>query len=157
MKTNHSGFSLVEVTIALGIIAFCVVAVFGLLPTALRSVKEANDRRNAVEVMNGIAGDLLSRSGMETQATNRLSGVFSNVTWSSAVVKTNVIIPADGRLGEPNGQLMKAALEIVPPASRFGAGMAKISIAWPETANINASGVWTNAQGSVRTIVYFNQ
>ena len=39
-RRSRNGFSLVEVTLALGIMAFCLVALFGLLPAWLRFLRE---------------------------------------------------------------------------------------------------------------------
>jgi uncharacterized protein (TIGR02598 family) len=53
-----SGFSLVEVTLALGIAGFCLIAVFGLLPIGLKSNSMAIEQTKAVSVIGGIAADL---------------------------------------------------------------------------------------------------
>ena len=38
---NHCGFSLVEVTLALGVASVCLIAIFGLLPVGLRTNQDA--------------------------------------------------------------------------------------------------------------------
>jgi len=43
MRQKTSGFSLVEVTLALGIIAFGIVAILGLIPVGMKSGSEAID------------------------------------------------------------------------------------------------------------------
>ena len=56
MKT--SAFSLVEVTLALGISAFCLVALFGLLPIGVQTNRDATSRTRASNIMTGVIADL---------------------------------------------------------------------------------------------------
>jgi len=155
MKKSPPGFSLVEVTIALGIIAFCVISVFGLLPSGMRSVKEANDRRNAVEIMNTVAGDLLSRSSWSTNP-NHLSGVFTNIRVDQAA-EPILTLTEDG---QQTGDLKyKMRVAITPPTPEKS-GVAKLSVVWPAAASYvgtNSPSGWTNAQGVVKTVIFFNQ
>src|SRR6266516_6265509 len=61
MKRSVSGtgaFSLVEVTLALGVAAFCLIAVLGLLPTSLRTQQASIEQTVANGVMTEILGDL---------------------------------------------------------------------------------------------------
>lgn len=48
------GFSLIEVTIALGVVSFALVALFGLLPTGLSTFRRSIDRSVASQVAQGI-------------------------------------------------------------------------------------------------------
>ena len=53
----HSGkaaFSLIEVTLAIGIIAFAFVALFGLLPTGLQTFRAAIDTSNETWILQSI-------------------------------------------------------------------------------------------------------
>jgi len=58
MKTaitkSTSGFTLVEVTLALGIFAFALVAMIGLLPVAMKSTRESIDIAAATQIANQI-------------------------------------------------------------------------------------------------------
>jgi uncharacterized protein (TIGR02598 family) len=53
-----AGFSLVEVTIALGIAAFCLVAVFGLMPVGVQTNRNATSQTAATNIMAAIVSDL---------------------------------------------------------------------------------------------------
>ena len=61
-RTRHrqeiAGFSLVEVTLALGVAGFCLLAIFGLLPVALNSNQTAIEQTAADSVMTAIVSDL---------------------------------------------------------------------------------------------------
>jgi len=53
-----SAFSLVEVTLALGIAAFCLLAVFGLLPVGMQTNRNAKSQTRATNLMAAVMGDL---------------------------------------------------------------------------------------------------
>lgn len=52
-----SGFSLVEVTIALGIVAFSLLALVGSLPVGLRTTRDAQDQTTRVRILRQVAGE----------------------------------------------------------------------------------------------------
>lgn len=54
MKT--SAFSLIEVVIALGIFAFCIVGIVGLLPIAANSAKSVAQESNVNNIAESISG-----------------------------------------------------------------------------------------------------
>jgi len=63
MKTPRSfvpraGFSLIEVTIALGIAAFCLITVFALLPLGINTNQNAFEQTSAAGIASAIAADL---------------------------------------------------------------------------------------------------
>ena len=51
-------FSLVEVTLALGIAAFCLIAVFGLLPVGVQTNRNATSQTRATNIMGAVIDDL---------------------------------------------------------------------------------------------------
>jgi len=57
------GFSLIEVTLALGIVAFGVLAIVALLPTGLSLARESSDETVAVNVLSALAADIANSSG----------------------------------------------------------------------------------------------
>ena len=52
------GFSLVEVTLAIGIVAFAFVALFALLPVGMNTFKQAMDTSVTAQIAQRIAGEL---------------------------------------------------------------------------------------------------
>ena len=50
-RARNGGFSLVEVTLAIGIIAFAFVALFGLLPTGMQTFRASVDSTNDITIM----------------------------------------------------------------------------------------------------------
>ena len=64
------GFSLVEVTIALAVISFALVALLGLLGTSLSSAKESSEETAKVAILNFMTAELRVTG---TNATNALA------------------------------------------------------------------------------------
>lgn len=59
MKTpKHAGFSLVEITLALGIMAFAFVSIFGLLPIGMKTFRRAMDSSVGAQIAQRVIGDL---------------------------------------------------------------------------------------------------
>lgn len=51
-------FSLVELTLALGIAAFCLIAVFGLVPIGVQTNRNATSQTAATNIMAAVVSDL---------------------------------------------------------------------------------------------------
>lgn len=85
-RCDHEAFSLVEVTIAIGIFAFVVVGILGLLPTGMRLRSEAAQESRAVLIQQEL---------------------FDAVKASPSV--TNVVFVRDGPAGQERNYL-------IPPA-----------------------------------------
>ncbi len=59
MKQRSSpAFSLIELTLALGIAAFCLIAVFGLVPVAVLTNRNATSQTRATNITAGVVADL---------------------------------------------------------------------------------------------------
>ncbi len=61
-------FSLVEVTLALGVAAFCLIAVFGLLPIGLQTNRNATSQTGATNIIAFVVADL--RANYKTPQNN---------------------------------------------------------------------------------------
>src|SRR5881392_3466795 len=66
-------FSLVEVTLALGIAAFCLIAVFGLVPVAVVTNRNATSQTAAANIMAAVVADL--RAIPTTTSTSAQFGI----------------------------------------------------------------------------------
>src|SRR5205809_7828188 len=51
-------FSLVEVTLALGVAAFCLIAVFGLVPVGVQTNRNATSQTFATNILSGVVSDI---------------------------------------------------------------------------------------------------
>ena len=64
--TGSQAFSLVEVTLALGIISFGLIAIMGLIPKGLGIVKESADEAVALNIVAAVSSDLQCVGSNET-------------------------------------------------------------------------------------------
>jgi len=69
-SNRKMAFSLVEVTIALGILAFGLIAMLGVLPTGLRLVKESADEAAAANIALALQAEILSAPAAAFAPTN---------------------------------------------------------------------------------------
>src|SRR4051812_25122874 len=51
---SRAGFSLVEVALAIGIVAFAFVALLGLIPTGLNTFRQAIDKKNETAIVQDL-------------------------------------------------------------------------------------------------------
>src|ERR1044071_1121492 len=56
--SNSRAFSLVEVALALGIAAFCLFAVFGLMPVGMQTNRNAASQTAAANIISILVADL---------------------------------------------------------------------------------------------------
>ena len=56
--TGAAAFSLVEVTLALGLAGFCLIAVFGLMPVGVQTNRNATSQTAATNIMAAVVADL---------------------------------------------------------------------------------------------------
>ena len=70
-KQSTSAFSLVELTLALGVASFCLVTLFGLIPIAVQTNRNATSQTAATNIMAAVVSDLRA-----TPKTNNTSSQF---------------------------------------------------------------------------------
>ena len=69
-------FSLVEVTLALGVAAFCLLAVFGLMPIGVQTNRNATSQTRATNILASVIADLRS-----TPLTSPPGGVTTSLQY----------------------------------------------------------------------------
>jgi uncharacterized protein (TIGR02598 family) len=57
-ESKTGGFSLVELTLAIGIAAFCLIAVFGLVPVGVQTNRNATSQMTATSLIAAALADL---------------------------------------------------------------------------------------------------
>src|SRR5256884_2039571 len=58
LPLGPAGFSLVEVTLALGVAAFCLIALLGLLPLGMQTNQSAVSQTAAASILSSLVADL---------------------------------------------------------------------------------------------------
>jgi uncharacterized protein (TIGR02598 family) len=64
-----AAFSLVEVTLALGVAAFCLIAVFGLTPVGVQTNRNATSQTAATNIVAAVVADLRATPTTSTTST----------------------------------------------------------------------------------------
>ncbi len=130
-----TAFSLVEVTLALGIAAFCLIAVFGLMPVGVQTNRNATSQTATTNIIAAVIADLravpkgnnFSSQFLITFGTDKIlyfdgSGQFTasldansryrlSITWSGSTglryadLKVTWPAPADPATTTPSGSL----------------------------------------------------
>lgn len=95
-KPLRHAFSLIEVVIALGIFAFCAIAIFSLLPVAMNSVQSVYNESNANNIAESLAGIW---EVVPTNNTNIINSNFplTNFTIGALTDSTNYFFDEFGR------------------------------------------------------------
>jgi len=83
-KNSPRGFSLIEIVLALGVIAFALVGIMGLFPVAMKSAQESMRETRATHIAQQIFSDLRTGTG-----TNRFLIVGSSPTSTSPLSLAN--------------------------------------------------------------------
>jgi uncharacterized protein (TIGR02598 family) len=69
-----AAFSLVELTLALGIAAFCLIAVFGLVPVGVQTNRNATSQTAATNILSSVVSDIrASPPGQTASARYRVN------------------------------------------------------------------------------------
>lgn len=137
---RQRGFSLVEVVIALGVIAFAIVAILGVVPTGLRTSAGAQDETRAAQLAQAVLSTLVSQA--QTQFSNvQLRLDDSSITTfdlAGAPKTSKVYADNNGRLVEsPATAVYAITIKTDNAPAGFDTGYANlvtVSIGWPATA-----------------------
>ncbi len=106
IPSKKHGFSLIEVVLALGVIAFALVGIMGLFPVAMKSAQESQRETRATLIAQQIFSDLRVSAG-----TNRfvISGATANDTNSLSLASDGNLYLAFGTNGSPITSVNAAA------------------------------------------------
>jgi uncharacterized protein (TIGR02598 family) len=153
--TSKSGaFSLIEVTLALGVAAFCLIAVFGLMPVGVQTNRNATSQTAATNIIAAVVADL--RATPRCVAT---SAQFQ-ITLGTGPGCTSAIFPSAATLyfdsagqfttspGANSGYQLNVTWNNSPPT---GLQYADLKVTWP------AAAIPANASGSTEIFAAFDR
>lgn len=155
MKTTPRAFSLVEVALALAIVSFAMLAVMGLLPVGLQSVKNAAEQASAANVVNTAAEAL--RQSVRSPGGSYVFSFLGNhtlalqtYTWGNLTLEG---------FEDPPTRRLAVAIQVHQLPSDTQPGRATVSAAWsalsPNMTWSASAQKWNNADGSVTTGIQF--
>jgi uncharacterized protein (TIGR02598 family) len=155
LANRQHAFSLVEVTLALGVAAISLLVIFSLLPVGLQTNQRAMEQTASADILSAVVADLRA-----TPVTNPRGG-------SIASTQFGISIPAAGSTGTTTLFFNSAgqSANSQQPASRYrltvtfassGGGaktatLADLQVTWPAAAAV------ANAQGSAEMFAAFDR
>ena len=139
---SKSDFSLAEVTLALGIAAFCLVAVFGLIPVGVQTNRNATSQTAATNILAAVVADL--RAAPATSSTSTQYGVTFGTNPSP------LYFDGAGRFSTSLNANSRYQLNVTWSGSS-GLRYADVKVTWPAAATV------ANANGSAEIFAAFDR
>lgn len=113
------GFSLVEVTLALGLVSFALLSVMGLMPVGLSTLRQATDQTAEAQIIQKLSGTLFltpfSKLAGGTAYYNREGGEESDTSRQIYRVQTsltNADYPVSGTNAPQATSLLQVQIEV---------------------------------------------
>lgn len=154
-----AGFSLVEVTLALAVTAFCLLAIFGLLPIGLKNNQASIEQTVANSILSAVAADLRATPPTSPPGQAVLQG-------NPAPNGFNISIPANPVMAAPPTATLYFTGEGKPSTSPATDSRYRLTVDFPSNGSsaraatfVNLQVSWpaavalSNATGSVQTFV----
>jgi uncharacterized protein (TIGR02598 family) len=134
-RASQYGFSLVELTLAIGVAAFCLIAVFGLIPVGVQTNRNATSQTAATNIMAAVVADLRA-----TPTTN-ISPQFA-ITFGT---NKTLFFDSTGNFTTLLNANSRYQVNITWNSAPSGLRYADLKVTWPAAANTAI------ASGSVET------
>jgi type II secretory pathway pseudopilin PulG len=160
-----AAFSLVEVTLALGVAAFCLVTVLGLLPTSLRTQQNSIQQTTANQIISTVFSFLRADVRLPPGQQNKVCGDDGSCDWGNlhgnwgrrALPDTLYFTKEAKQIGlggnPPAGAVYRATITYRLPPSESTA-LADIRVTWPAQVDPDHGGV---PAGSVTSLIAVNR
>ena len=165
-RDHTSGFSLVEVALALGIAAFALVAIMGLIPVGLNSNQASSEQTVAAGLAAGIAVDLRTTPVAVPPATKTSLRYLVSFPPSGSVTHTLFLKEDGSAAGAPDTNAdpsqdprYRATLFVTAPtaATQKAATLVRILVTWPAMADPQASVTPVKYSGSYEVLTALNR
>jgi uncharacterized protein (TIGR02598 family) len=140
-KQLISAFSLIELTVTIGIAAFCLIAVFGLMPVGVRTNRNATSQTAATNIMAAVISDLRA-----TPKANNTSSQFA-ITFGTP---TPLYFDGSGQFTTTLGANSRYQLNVTWYGTT-GLRYADLKVTWPAAATT------ANASGSTEMFTAFDR
>jgi uncharacterized protein (TIGR02598 family) len=144
-----AAFSLVEVTLALGIAAFCLIAVFGLVPVGVQTNRNATSQTVATNILSGVVSDIrASTPGQGFSAKYHIS--------RAKATNTTLYFDGQGQSSTSLGANSRYRLYVQignNPAAVVYPNYADLIVTWPAAVDPIHSTI--TPSGSVETVAAF--
>lgn len=160
---RRCAFSLVEVVLAIGVVAFCLFAVAGMFPVALKTQQTSIQQTTANEIIGQVLADLRAdvRLPPGQASKEQTSGFNLHGHWAAVATPDTIYFTVDGdqtpaggvNVGSvPSDAAFRAKITyLLPPTSTTS--LADITVTWPAQVD-PATGV---PNGKVEAFIAVNR
>jgi uncharacterized protein (TIGR02598 family) len=137
-----AAFSLVELTLALGIAAFCLIAVLGLVPVAALTNRNATSQTAATNIIASVIADM--------RATTSSTSPQYNIPFGTA---RTLYFDGAGQFTTSLGANSRYRVRVTFPLSPSGLSYADVKATWPAPVDP----VTTTPSGAVEIFAAFDR
>ena len=143
---NRSGFSLVEVTLALGVAAVCLMTIFALLPVGLHTNQNATQQVASADIMGAVTTDLRATPVTTPRGGTATSPQFAIAIPANPVAATSsstLFFNTEGRFSTSSNSNSRYRLIItfLPNTGSRSATLIDLKMTWPAASSVaNAAG-----------------
>ena len=141
-RTSHYAFSLVEVTLAIGIAAFCLIAVFGLVPVGVQTNRNATSQTVATNIVASVIADMRATTSSISPQYGISFGTAKTLYFDGTGQFTTLLV-ANSRY----------RTRITFPSSPTGLSYADVKVTWPAPVDPAAG----TPSGSVEMFAAFDR
>ena len=142
-NNDESAFSLIEVALALGVVAFSLFAVIGIMPIGFKTHQASVNETKANAIASLIIGDLRADvrlpPGQQNRSQERTAGLGLNGHWAAAATPDTLYFTSDGlqtpahsvNVNPPpaNAVFRATVTYLFPPTA--STSIAKVTVSWP--------------------------
>jgi uncharacterized protein (TIGR02598 family) len=156
---HTAAFSLVEVTLAMGIAAFCLITVFALLPVTLKTQQAGIQQTTANTICSQIVADLSADMRLPPGQMSKQFNLHGR--WAAQGTPDILYFAKDGtfmpgstnQTNPPAGSVFRATVTYLQPPVET-TSLADITVSWPAQVDPLAGGV---PAGKVETFAAINR
>jgi uncharacterized protein (TIGR02598 family) len=153
--SRFSAFSLVEVTLALGVAAVSLLVIFSLLPIGLQTNQRSFEQTASADILSAVAADLRATPVTSPRGNATISSQFSIAVPTSGGTGTTILFfNSAGQSATSQQTDSRYRVTITFVANGGGtktATFADLKVTWPASAAIS------NAQGTAEMFAAFDR
>ena len=157
-----AGFSLVEVTLALGVAGFALIAILGILPVASKTQQASVQQTKANAIISYIVGELRADVRLPSGKASQVQGNWSSLHghWATVAQPDTLFFTNDAQLisvaqgsapPAPAGAVFRATLTYMKQPS-VTTSLAQITVSWPAAQSDS-----TKVAGSIDMLAAVNR
>jgi uncharacterized protein (TIGR02598 family) len=154
-RCRYSSFSLVEVTLALGVAAISLLMIFSLLPIGLQTSQHSIEQTASADILSAVAVDLRATPVTNPRGNAATSVQFRiNIPAAGNTGMTTIFFNSAGQSANSEQPDSRYRVTITFVASGSGAKtatFAHLKVTWPAAATV------ANAQGSAELFAAFDR